>query len=216
LTRHTVHIKKRFFDFGPRWRCLKAIHVGTGEALAVLDLPAAFAGDTSEYHLHPALLDLVTGSAFYLVADYGPSSSVYFPMYYKSAVVYRRIPSRFFSHIRSRQKNEAGLDVATFELTLLDEQGSVLAQIDGFSMRQVRDPRDGLGIKGAHLSADAARDGFALELPQRGIVPAQGAKAFMRIIASQRSPEVFVLPDGQDVSSVIRKSPGGMILKRAC
>jgi hypothetical protein len=137
------------------------------------------------------------------------------PLYYKSAVVYRRIPSRFFSHIRSRQKNEAGLDVATFELTLLDEQGSVLAQIDGFSMRQVRDPRDGLGIKGAHLSADAARDGFAPELPQRGIVPAQGAKAFMRIIASQRSPEVFVLPDAQDVSSVIRKSPGGMILKRA-
>ena len=127
---------------------MNAIHIGTNEALAVLELPAAFAGDTAEYHLHPALLDLATGSALYLIADYGPSSPVYFPIYYKSAVVFRTIPPRFFSHIRSRQRNEADRDVATFDLTLVDLEGMVLAQIDGFSMRKVRDPRDGLGIVG--------------------------------------------------------------------
>ena len=131
--------QEQYFDFGPRWRCLKAIEIGTGEAIAALELPAAFAGDTSLYQLHPALLDLATGSALYLIADYGTSSTVYFPFYYKSAAVFRRIPASFFSHIRSRRGNASDRDVATFDLTLIDEEGMVLAEIDGFSMRQARD-----------------------------------------------------------------------------
>ena len=116
----TGHEQEKFFDFGPRWRCLKAIHFGENEALAELELHAAFSEDTSVFNLHPALLDLATGSALYLIEDYGQSSAFYFPMFYKRAVIHRRIPSKFFSHIRSRQKNAAGRDVATFDLTLFD------------------------------------------------------------------------------------------------
>jgi thioesterase domain-containing protein/acyl carrier protein len=194
---HRTH-QEQYFEFGPRWRCLKSIHIGTNEALASLELPTAFLADTSEYHLHPALLDLATGAALYLIADYGPTSSVYFPIYYKSAIVFRTIPARFFSHIRSLQTNDADRGVATFDLSLVDPEGNVLAEIGGFSMRQVRDPRDVLGIVGPHVSASVARNKFVEHAPQRGIVSEQGAKAFTRIISSQRSSEVFVLPGGPD------------------
>ena len=194
---HRTH-QEQYFDFGPRWRCLKSIHIGTNEALASLELATAFLADMSKFHLHPALLDLATGSALYLIADYGPTSAVYFPIYYKSAIVFRTIPPRLFSHIRSRHTNDADRDVATFDLSLVDLEGMVLAEIDGFSMRQVRDPRDVLGIVGPHGSASVIRNKVVENAPQRGIVPDEGAKAFTRIISSQRSPEVFVLPGGPD------------------
>ena len=57
--------QEKFFYFGPRWHCLKTIHVGEKEALADLELAAAFSEDMSTYHLHPALFDLATGSALY-------------------------------------------------------------------------------------------------------------------------------------------------------
>jgi acyl transferase domain-containing protein len=188
--------QERFFDFGPRWRCLKAIHLGQGEALAEIELPNPYKEDALEYHLHPALLDLATGAALYLIEQYGQSESVYLPMSYSRARVFRSLPAAFFCHIRSRQRNEAGHDVATFDLTLLDEQGKVFAEIEGFSMRLIRDPENGLRVSRDPLPTRAASvDGFD-DWTLRGITPADGVKALTRILASGVSPQVFVLPDG--------------------
>jgi acyl transferase domain-containing protein/thioesterase domain-containing protein len=188
--------QERYFDFGPRWRCLKAIHLGASEALADLELATAFSEDSSSYRLHPALLDLATASALYLIDNYGPSSSLYFPLAYKRAILYRPLPSKFFSHIRSQARNEAGREVATFDVTLLNEKGRVLGEIEGFSMRLVRDPKNALPLAPAHVSVPAARDDAAEERPPRGIAPADGAKAFTRILSSHAPPGIFVLPDG--------------------
>ena len=149
--------QEKFFDFGPRWRCLRSIYLGEGEALAELELPETFSGDISDYHLHPALLDLATGAALYLIDNYGESTSVYLPMSYERTCAFRSIPAKFVSHIRSPQRNEAGRDLATFDLTLLDRNGRVLVEIEGFSMRLIRDLQNGPGMVRAHVSAPAAR-----------------------------------------------------------
>jgi thioesterase domain-containing protein/acyl carrier protein len=188
--------QEKFFDFGARWRCLKAIHLGQGEALAEIELPKPYKDDVLKYHLHPALLDLATGAALYLIENYGQSASVYLPMSYAHARAFRSLPAAFFSHIRSRQRNEAGHDVATFDLTLLDEQGKVLVEIEGFSMRLIRDPENGLRLSRDRLPTQTASiDGFA-DRPRRGIAPADGVKALTRILSSGASQQVFVLPDG--------------------
>lgn len=175
---------------------MKAIHLGEKEALADLELAAPFSEDTLTYHLHPALFDLATGSALYLVDNYGHSNSVYFPMSYNRARVYRPLPTKFSSHIHSRQNNEVGRDVVTFDLTLMDDRGRVLVEIQGFSMRLVRDPQTALGTEGSHLLTLAARPDTAEDSLPTGIAPADGAKAFTRILASDGLPGIFVLPDG--------------------
>jgi acyl transferase domain-containing protein/thioesterase domain-containing protein len=189
--------QEKFFNFGPRWHCLNAIHFGDKEALSDLELPASFAQDTLEYHLHPSLFDLATGSALYLIDNYGPSNSVYFPMSYKRARIYRPLPTKFSSHIRSHQGTEAGRDVATFDLSFLDGNGRVLVEIEGFSMRLVRDPQTALDADRARLPAPAARPNRAEDGPPTvGIAPAEGAAAFIRLLASDGPPSVYVLPDG--------------------
>ena len=119
--------QETFFEFGPRWRNLKAIHIGEHEALAHLELPAQFRDDVLACQLHPALLDLATGAALYLVEHYDQSRSVYFPISYRRATFFRPLPASFHSFIRNRERNVAGRDVASFDLTLLDEKGRVLS-----------------------------------------------------------------------------------------
>ena len=188
--------QEKFFDFGPRWRCLRSISLGQREALAKLELPERFSGDTSDYQLHPALLDLATGAALYLIENYGESASVHLPMSYKHLRVFRAIPPKLFSHIRSLERNEAGSEVATFDLTLLDERGAVLVEIEGFSMRLVRDLENGLGAARTRRSAPAARKGLGEELSLEGIAPAAGVEAFLRILSADVPPTVIVLPAG--------------------
>jgi acyl transferase domain-containing protein/thioesterase domain-containing protein/acyl carrier protein len=198
LTFDEIHRTKqeKFFEFGPRWRSLRSIYLGDGEALAQLELPETFEGDTSDYHLHPALLDLATGAALYLIDGYGESTAVYLPMSYERARVFQPIPVKFVSHIRSPQRNVAGRDVATFDLTLLDGNGRVLVEIEGFSMRLIRDLQNGPGMGRTQASAPSGRDGPAEERPLSGIAPADGTQALIRIVSSDGPSSVFVLPDG--------------------
>ena len=90
---HRTH-QESFFSFGPRWRNLKAIHLGQDEALAELELPNGNESDVSNYLMHPALFDLATGSALYLVQNYNQTASIYLPMSYRKLTIYPQIPRK--------------------------------------------------------------------------------------------------------------------------
>ena len=132
--------QERYFDFGPRWHCLKRLRIGKHEGLAELALDDSFSADSSAYHMHPALLDLATGCSLYLTDGYESSDDLYLPFSYKKLCVYRPLPIRFFSHIRAREENLLHGEVETFDITLFDQQGQVLAEIEGFAMRRIADP----------------------------------------------------------------------------
>ena len=129
--------QERYFDFGPRWRNLQTLHIGEREALAELQLGRDFAQDIETWPVHPALLDLATGSALYLIQGYEESDAIYLPLSYKRITLYRPLPARFYSHIRCRQENTAQREIATFSFTLLDVDGRVLLSGEGWWLAQV-------------------------------------------------------------------------------
>ncbi len=190
--------QEQFFRFGPRWRTLQRIHFGTNEAVAVVELPEALAADVIDYALHPALFDLATGAALYLIENYDQSPAVYFPLSYHRIRIYRPFPRKLFSHLRSRPGNVAGRDVVTFDLTLLDSTGEVLAAIDGFSMRLVSNPEQAIDAERPVPAETAVREET---LEQRDISPADGARIFTRILSAKTPPGVFVLPAGLEAAS---------------
>ena len=97
--------QEQFFDFGPRWRNLRTLFIGEREALAELQLSQDFLADLETWTVHPALLDLATGSALYLIKDYQESAALYLPLSYKRITLYHPLPSKFWSHIRSHQEH---------------------------------------------------------------------------------------------------------------
>ncbi|HXD90745.1 MAG TPA: SDR family NAD(P)-dependent oxidoreductase, partial [Candidatus Binataceae bacterium] len=132
--------QQRYIDFGPHWRALKQIWIGRNEAIVCCELPAEFRPELAVYRFHPALADMATGSALFLIGGYDSVDSLYVPIGYERITLYGALPAKCYSHIRSRSRVTIEDPIATFDLTIADEAGNVVAEIENFSLRQVRDP----------------------------------------------------------------------------
>lgn len=186
--------QEEFFNFGPRWRCLRRLRVGEGEGLAEIEIEARFAAECASFQFHPAMLDLATGSALYLIDGYGSNDALYLPLSYKKLSSYRPLPAKFFSHIRPRQENKAGGDVATFDLTLFDERDEVLAEIEGFAMRRIENPS---AVGEEAVPPTTVADQVLYSDPAEawdtaGIATREGVQALMRILKANTPNSLIV------------------------
>jgi acyl transferase domain-containing protein/thioesterase domain-containing protein len=198
--------QEAYFDFGPRWRCLKKLKLGEREGLAELELDRNFAGECSTLRMHPALLDLATGCALYLIDGYETSTALYFPVSYKRARFYGSLPSKLFSHIRSRGENQLRGEVQSFDITLFDEQERVLAEIEGFAMRRMDDPTAAVGDKARNRPASLSAAAQALnERESAGILPRDGARALTRLLLA-RTP-ASVVATAQTLEELLPRRP---------
>ena len=198
--------QERQFDFGPRWRSLRRFHIGNHEGLAEIVLDERFAKDLSTLRIHPALLDMATGASLYLTEDYEHSDDLFLPISYKRICVYHPLPSRFFSHIRSRRERSLPGQVETFDITVFDEQEQALAEIEGFAMRRIGDPAKAL--KENAIALEAARSGGEqpIEIADGpGIPPLEGARALTRILLANTPSAVVVL--SQPLKDIDNRNP---------
>lgn len=190
--------------FGPRWRVLQSVAYGAGEGIAALQLPAPFHDDLAAgYVLHPALLDLATGWAMRLIAGYAPDH-LWVPVSYREVRVHRPLPAQVWSWVRNAQDNRADAPFALFDISLCDAQGQVCVEVRGFSIKRLEqagfaasggrlDPRE-LVFEDGGAAGEASRLSPAEEQLQhnisQGILPAEGAEAFGRALASGLSQVV--------------------------
>jgi acyl transferase domain-containing protein/thioesterase domain-containing protein/acyl carrier protein len=184
--------QERYFDFGPRWRNLQSLQIGEREALAELKLGQDFSADVGTWSVHPALFDLATGSALYLIQGYEESEALYLPLSYKRITLYRPLPARFFSHIRCRQEHTTQSEVATFSFTLLDGDGHVLGEMEEFALRRIATASDKpspvLPLRAPVTYTEAAE-----LVENRGMSSVEGIKAFDQILSSDMLPGIIVV-----------------------
>jgi acyl transferase domain-containing protein/thioesterase domain-containing protein/acyl carrier protein len=177
-----------FMQFGPRWGNLFGVDYGNAVALIHTQMPEAFVGEIESLWLHPAMLDMATGSAQALIPGFDPATSFFVPFGYGNLRVWRPLPSSATSVVRLRPGGAA--DVAVFDISICDEQGLEAVAIDSFTMRRV-----------THDAAIAARrDNPADTLPviesavaaalRQGILPAEGVDALDRLLAVDLGPQV--------------------------
>ena len=193
-TRQEEHLR-----FGPQWRCLREVRYGDSEALARLELPDVFEGDLQHYKLHPALLDMATGFGLPLVDGYDERGGFYVPVSYEALELRRPLPRRLHSHMRCVDPSDQ--EMPSFDVTLMGDDGGVVAEITGFTMKRV--PAQALAASStrrhqASAGGAASSDGLAFDLSS-GILPAEGVQALDRVLAGPNPPQVIVstldLPD---------------------
>ncbi len=129
----------KFLYFGPRWRSLRRIHFGERELISFSELPEEFTSDLESVGLHPALLDVATGSAMFAISGYEKTEDLYVPILYQRLRVYGALPRHCYAHITWTTDNNIQDEIVTFDLTLLDERGAVLATANEFVLRRVTD-----------------------------------------------------------------------------
>ncbi len=119
-------------QFGPRWQSLQQLRWQQHAGLACLRLPATFATDTAAWGLHPALLDVALGFATQLRPEV-----VYLPFSYKRLRIYAPLPATIYSHVCERNASAGTADTLSFDITLLDEQGNPLLEVEEYTLRRI-------------------------------------------------------------------------------
>lgn len=197
LAGRVVHPNLRF---GPRWQNIETIYYGVGEALIHLRLPAEFGVDLVDYPLHPAMLDMATGSAQELITPTGATDeALYVPLSYPSIRIFAPLTGELFSHVVLR----AGTDVDTveFDVTISSADGTVLVKIAGYTMRRVQvENFAAVGETEALVPEVQTEQGMSagnriLEIGlSAGILPNEGAEALWRCLNWLGSAQVIVSP----------------------
>ncbi|MBE1296989.1 MAG: SDR family NAD(P)-dependent oxidoreductase [Rhodobacteraceae bacterium] len=191
--------------FGPRWHVLHKMAFGAREGLATLRLSDAAKGDGAI--LHPGLLDLATGWAVSLAPGYSPVS-LWVPVSYQAIRIHARLSDTIHSHMRLSAQDTGAPDTALFDITISDETGAVLVEVDGFRMQKL--------AAGFESSATDEKDVTALEIAMapsssaqplskdeqrlrhnitQGIRADEGGEALVRALSvatDQRLPQVVV------------------------
>lgn len=177
-----------FMIFGPRWGNLREVAYGAAEALVTLAMPDPFVAELEDLWLHPALLDLATGSAQALIPRFSADASFYVPFSYARLLVRGPMPQHVISHVRLRESFQ---DTAVFDITITDTAGNEVIDITGFTMRLTR---PGSAIVAPQMSM-TARAGSVLANPieaaiREGILPTEGVEALDRLLVHKVGPQV--------------------------
>lgn len=132
-----THAKMKNFTFGPRWDNIALVHAGEkDDVLLTMQLPEACMADAAAYLLHPALLDnAVNGMAQYIKDN--EKGGMYLPLSYKSIKIYGRLPGNFYSYARRILKDPNNTETKTYDITLIDPSGKVIADIREYTIKRV-------------------------------------------------------------------------------
>ena len=179
---------------GPRWGVLRSARFGAGEAVCEIYLPNACLRDLDTYRFHPAMVDVAIGFALPLIEGYEESRSLYVPMSYKRVSIFRRLPQHVYSHVVSEPTNHADRETAVFHATITDDQGDMLAQVEGFTVRRVSEASMfGSEAGGAGRDAQLTEgEQMFLETFEAGITADEGMGVIDRVLSLQDAPRRIV------------------------
>lgn len=147
IDEHYRGFERRGIDFGPAFQGVVRLWRGEGEALGQVQLPAALAAEANAYHFHPALLD-ACWQVFAATWDSpagalnGDQLDTYMPVSLDSFRFYRRPSAQLWSHARprplpvSRTRGGDGRETLTADLSLYDEEGRLVAEVDGLTAKR--------------------------------------------------------------------------------
>ena len=197
-------------NFGPRWHVLRQVGYGCGEAFASLALDKEFSGDLEDYLLHPALMDLATGFAMELIEGYASTEkaeNLWVPVSYGELRIFKPLKRSIKSWVRNRGSNSVDEEFARFDVTITDESGQVLVEVEELTIKKL-DRDTTLGDRPSPTSNEVemeksvagtgevrqlspSEQAFHHNLSQ-GILPSEGIDALRQVLQSGSRPQVIV------------------------
>ena len=189
--------------WGPRWQSLKRVHIGQGEGLALLELPTELTADLAAFALHPALLDVATGLIGFL------EEGTHLPISYQRLALHRPLGGRLYSYLRKRVEDGGGKETVAVDVTLMDDTGETLVEVERFVMKRVTEaagaflrssaparaaaappPLPAPGAPG-ETAAAAGQPAALRPMAGEGILPREGAEVLRRVLTRGReTPQI--------------------------
>lgn len=193
--------EQQFLQTSKRWNNMKsfkagidegaATRTGSKETLATLHLSPEFINDMDTWQLHPALMDQATGFAIDAVAEGIP----YLPFSYKKIRINQVLPPNLYTYARLQSAEGGNDEFMTFDLSLIDERGDSIVEIEGYDLRRIRG--EALGAAKPTASVTPASDSSDVtknEMLKRDklgdhILTKEGTEVFRRVVAMSATPQ---------------------------
>lgn len=134
--------------FGPQWKCIDKIYFGKKEALVEIKVHDEHTSELNEYLVHPAVMDMATGTAQSLNPDYDAEKDLYIPISYTKIKIYKPFEKEMYSHVVYGADEGAGGQTSIFDVIICNNKGEILVVIDRFVMKRI-DPSVLLSIRSA-------------------------------------------------------------------
>lgn len=115
-------------QYGPRFRGLKQVWVGTEEALGRIEAPTAVSAEFDHHEVHPALLDACFHPAIAI-----PTDGLYLPARFERVRLHAKPSVGVWSYVK-RTRTVAG-KLITLDIFVMDDAGLVLLEIHGFQLK---------------------------------------------------------------------------------
>ncbi len=120
------------FQFGPHWNAVRSSWTHgerfDKDALAMLSLPTDLQAELDSFLIHPSMLD----NAMNLTSQ--NSGHTFLPFMYKSFRFFRPFSTVMYSYIKPGDISE---ETHNYDVVLVDEDGQVLAEINGYVTKRV-------------------------------------------------------------------------------
>ncbi|NER98054.1 MAG: type I polyketide synthase [Symploca sp. SIO1B1] len=127
IKEHYQEYSSRGIDYGSSFQGIKQLWKGKGKALGEIILPEELTAQLTDYQLHPALLDAALQMVWYAITD-EQADKTYLPVGIEKFKLYRQTISQVWAIAEIRQTS------LTADLFLVDNQGTVLAEIEGLRL----------------------------------------------------------------------------------
>lgn len=131
--------RKIGFEWGPTFRGVERLWRSNEGSLGLIVLPDEVNGQTSDYLLHPALLDACLQPFVPSLPGSGVHSAtgdIYIPFGIDNFSFYGRSTTRMWSYFK-RRSSENGVDETyTMDVVLFDDDGKVIAVFDGLHLKR--------------------------------------------------------------------------------
>lgn len=117
---------------GPRWLSLDKLWKTDESMTAHFALQEQYRNSLQGYEAYPSLLDGAVNAANIL-----HSGGFCLPFSYKNVRFFRTLPASFYSQARAYAENRMQQKLFTYDVTLYTDEGEVIAQIEGYTLKKV-------------------------------------------------------------------------------
>jgi acyl transferase domain-containing protein/acyl carrier protein len=132
---HYGQLAGRGVEYGPRFQGIRQLWLGEREALAEVALPSALAGESSRYHVHPALLDSCLQVAVSALREPEESAGTWLPVGVASVRLHQPFGRELISHACVREVQGRWM---TADVRIRDASGALVVEALGLKLERLR------------------------------------------------------------------------------
>ncbi|MCP4135876.1 MAG: SDR family NAD(P)-dependent oxidoreductase [bacterium] len=196
--------------YGPSFRGIRELRHNEKEVFASLELTGEMREETGGLVLHPGLLDSALQSILGLLyTGDAASQGLFLPVAIDELTIYKAIPAACYAYASFAEETRPGQAVTRFNLSLLDETGTVIVSIKKFAVQ---------GLNSAQPAASSAPERIKKKPVQQTLYLSSEWKEAEAAPAGAAEPGRILLFDSGDSlqrslqertgSEVILVSPG--------